>query len=826
MAQTKRRKKGHRLIALLSAGLILLGLFLIWLATLPVPTIESVNERRVAQSTKIYDRTGEVLLYDTSINIRRTTIPLSDISPLIPKAAIAIEDRDFYLHRGVKISSFLRAVLINTTSLSFSQGGSTITQQVVKNVLLTADKTPIRKVKEWVLSFKLEQVATKDEILEMYLNEVPYGGTIYGVEEASRAFFGKSASEVSLAEAAYIAAIPQAPTFYSPYGNNVDRLTARKNLVLQEMKNVGFISEEEYEEAMAEEVEFKQREDSGIKAPHFVFYVVDQLARRFGSDVLETGGLRVITTLDYEIQKRGEEIAKIRAAENTERFSASNAAFVAIDPRNGHILSMVGSRNYFDEEIDGNFNVVTSRNRQPGSTFKPFVYAQAFIKGYTPDTVLFDVRTQFSSSCAADNMTSLDGCYSPENYDLAYRGPLTMRESLAQSINVTSVKTLYLAGLEDSLRLARNMGIESLGSASQYGLTLVLGGGEVSPLEMTSAYGVFANSGFRNAPAAIIEITNQSGTVLERYETSPRAVLAPEIAHMVSDVLSDNVARAPSFGQSSFLHFPFRDVAVKTGTTNDYRDAWIIGYTPSVVLGAWAGNNDNSAMNRQVAGFIVAPMWREYMDFIIERMPEEVFPRVEDESSYDLPPVLRGKWQGGNSYLVDTVSGLLAAEWTPYAAIEERLGGGVHSILYWIDKSNPRGGKPANPERDSQFRLWEYAVRKWAVERGLVDSEPVLPSAYDNVHTEEKRLSVEILSPVHGQSFVPNSVVEVAINAVSGFPISRVEVLINGQRIYNGPFRTSVLVPTPSGTYSSAVLTVVAHDSGLQEDRAEVVLYR
>jgi membrane peptidoglycan carboxypeptidase len=442
------------------------------------------------------DKTGKVLLYDTGGNVRRSIVPIEEISRHIKNATIAIEDTEFYNHIGVRPTAFLRATLVNLLSLNFSQGGSTITQQVVKNSILTNEKLISRKMKEWVLAIKLEQMASKEEILSMYLNEIPYGGVIYGVEEASEAFFGKKSGEVTLAEAAYLAALPKAPSFYSPYGKNRDKLEERKNLVLREMLRNNFITEEEYETAKQEKVSFLEKGDQSVKAPHFVFYVLEYIKNKYGEDVVNTGGLRVITTLDYDLQSIAEKIAYDYALQNKKNFNAENSAIVATDPKTGGILTMVGSRNYFDQEIDGAFNVTTAK-RQPGSTFKPFVYSQAFIKGYTPETVVFDLKTQFSTSCAADNLTTGNGCYSPENYDNLFRGPVTLRNALAQSLNIPSVKVLYLAGLNESIRLARDMGIESLSNKGDYGLTLVLGGGEVTPLELTGAYGVFANNGAR-----------------------------------------------------------------------------------------------------------------------------------------------------------------------------------------------------------------------------------------------------------------------------------------------------------------------------------------
>ncbi len=711
------KKHGLRNVSvfLVSCGILLASFILIWVSTFKIPSLDTIEERKVSQSTKIYDSTGKVLLYDVYQKAKRTIVPIENISPYIKEATISIEDKDFYTHKGFKPTSFLRALIANTLSGEYSQGGSTITQQVVKNSILIGDKTITRKLKEIALALKLDGTIPKEQILSMYLNENPYGGSIYGVEEASQAFFGKSASEVTLAESAYLAALPQAPSRLSPYGANKQKLDERKDLVLREMLKDGKINKEDYDLAIKEKVEFIPKGNVGIKAPHFVMFIKDYLEKKYGSDVLEQGGLRVTTTLNYELQAKAEEIAKKYAEINERDFNGTNDAFIALDPKTGGILTMVGSRDYFDTKIDGNFNVTTA-HRQPGSTFKPFVYAEAFVKGYTPDTVLFDVPTQFSTRCPIDFMSSENDCYSPNNYDDKFRGPMTLREALAQSINVPAVKTLYLAGIKDSIELAKNMGINGLGNANDYGLTLVLGGGEVSLLEMSSAYSVFATEGYKNNYAGILKVEDKYGKVLEELKPRPIQVLDAEVSRKISDILSDNVARTPLYGANSVIHFPGRDVAVKTGTTNDYRDAWIIGYTPNIVVGTWAGNNDNTPMAKKVSGLIVAPMWRAFMDEVLKVIPNETFTPPQKEDSYDIKPVLRGKWQGGISNITPEI--LSNPDFT-YGSIQEVISGGVHSILYWVNKDDPRGAMPSNPADDSQFDRWEYGVRLWAVNNGF-----------------------------------------------------------------------------------------------------------
>lgn len=696
------------LLGMLTLAFLVGGIFFVWAATFKIPDVQSLTERKVEQSAKIYDHTGTVLLYDLHEDINKTIVPIGDISRNIQNATVAIEDDKFYDHIGVRPVAFVRAIFANIFSLSFSQGGSTITQQVVKNSVLTTEKLISRKIKEWVVAIRLEQVLSKEKILELYLNESPYGGAIYGVEEAAQSFFGKSARDVTLAEAAYLAALPQAPTYYSPYGNNQEALEARKNLVLERMLGLNFITQEEYQSAREEKVTFQSQVVSGIRAPHFVFYVQEQLEREYGRRTLEESGWRIITTLDMELQEEAERIVKEYALKNEEDFLAENAGLVAMDPKTGDILAMVGSRDYFDEEIDGNFNVTLAK-RQPGSAFKPFVYAQAFREGYAPETVVFNLRTQFSTSCPADQLNSEDDCYSPDNYDHQFGGPVSLRNALAQSINVPAVKLLYLVGIQDALRLARQMGIDSLeGGGERFGLTLVLGGGEVSLLDMVNAYSVFASGGIKSEKRAVQKVESRDGEVVQDYGTSQSRVLDENVALQVSDVLSDNTARTPAFGANSPLNFPGYHVAAKTGTTNDSRDAWIIGYSPNIVVGTWAGNNNNSPMVKQVAGFIVAPMWNEFMNFALQQYPDDVFPEPRQTLTENDKPILRGIWEG-----VDIQPG-------PTPGVVQ-IPANVHSILYWVDKNNPRGARPVNPEKDAQFKYWETQVRKWAEENNYTD---------------------------------------------------------------------------------------------------------
>ncbi len=773
------------LLLLLSGGLVGTGVLVLWVATWKLPDLSAFNERKVAESTKIYDRTGEVLLYDLHGGAKRTVVSWSDISLNIKNATVAIEDNEFFSHHGVRPKAVLRAVLSNLLKgdLLGGQGGSTITQQVVKNSLLTSKKKLSRKLKEWVLAIKLEQTMNKEEILALYLNEVPYGGQVYGIEEASRTFLGKSARELSIAESAYLSALPNAPTYYSPYGNHRDALENRKNLVLAQMLENNFITPEEYEQAKKETVTFKPHSDTGILAPHFTIFIQQYLEEKYGRAMLEEQGLTVVTTLDYELQKIAEDIVKKYALANKEKFDAENAAILALDPKTGQILVMVGSRDYFDKDIQGNFNA-TIAFRQPGSAFKPFVYAQALREGYTPETVVFDLPTEFSTECNPDGTPLITGnedkCYRPVNYDGKYHGPISFRDALAQSVNIPAVKVLYLAGLPDSLRLAKEMGIGTLADPGRYGLTLVLGGGEVKLLDLTSAYGVFAAEGVRREPAGILRIEKKDGTILEENINREESVLEENVALQITDMLSDNKARAPAFGATSPLYFPNRDVAAKTGTTNDYRDAWIIGYTPNISVGAWAGNNDNRPMQKKVAAYIVAPMWNEFMKEALKRLPSESFRKPEEVDTSLFPPILRGVWQGNKTYFVDKLSGKLATEFTPPSLKEERAVQSVHSILYWIDKNNPKVTRVSAPESDMQFPRWEYAVRKWATENGYADqSETVMPSQFDDLHSPSLSPKVSLLNPAQGEVLTKESQLSIKTVAVGSFPVSKVHFFVN-----------------------------------------------
>lgn len=800
----------------------LAGIILLISAFIKLPDFNSFHDRKIVESTKIYDRTGEILLYDVHQNVKRTIVPFEEISPWVKKAVISIEDYEFYQHGAVSVRGIARAVLFGGTR----GGGSTITQQVVKKTLLTDEKLITRKLKEMVLSFKLEGAFSKDEILNLYLNEIPYGGSIYGIGEASSSFFGKKPNDLTIAQSAYLAAIPNAPTFYSPYGNNRDKLDTRKNLVLRRMYELGYITIEEYSSAQKEVVEFLPRESRGIKAPHFVMWIKEYLANKYGELAVEENGYKIITTLDYTLQQKAEETVDKYGPDNETNFGAKNMGLIAVDPKTGQVLAMVGSRDYFDVKNNGNFNVTLAPNRQPGSTLKPFVYGTAFMRGYTPETVLFDLPTNFSTNCDAYGNPIVAGvkkedCYMPENYDGKYRGHISMRESLAQSLNVPAVKTLYLAGLNNALNVLRSAGITSLNDPARYGLTLVLGGGEVSLLELTGAYGVLANEGTRNPTTPILRIEDKKGNIIEEFKESPAEAIPTEVTRQISSILTDNKARTPAFGATSPLYFPNNDVAVKTGTTNDYRDVWTIGYTPSIAVGMWAGNNDNSKMKKNVAGMVIAPVWRSFMDEALKLTPSELFTDPEIQDLTKLPAPLAGVWEGGEKYIIDTASGKLATENTPVSMKKIMVVPSIHSILYWVDKSNPLGPPPVNPHNDPQFTLWETPIRAWVASQNLIEGDRSgIPTEIDSSRSEESLPTLLITGVDFTTTHTPTERFVFTVQNSGKYPLQRVEVYINGQLIEQRtgePFSFSFSLEEIQSITSENSITIIGYDSILNK---------
>ncbi len=764
-AKTAKSPKFIKWLTLGCAALLsLLALLALQLAS-GLPNPNQLMERRVAQSTKIYDRSGETILYEIHGNEKRTIVGLAEIPAHAKWATIAIEDKDFYKHGGFSLWAMFRTVATNVL-LGRKAGGSTLTQQFIKNAILTPEKSYIRKAKELILAYRLEKKFTKDEILQLYFNEIPYGSTAYGIEAASQKYFGKSVRNISLAEAAVLAALPQAPSRYSPYGSNKEILIARQQYILRLMVEQGHISEIEARLAKEEKLVFKEPLDN-IIAPHFVMHIKELLTEKYGVKMVEEGGLKIYTTLDLYKQRAAEKAISDRALKNEKDYKATNAALVSIDPKTGQVLAMVGSKDYFNDEIDGQVNVAL-QPRQPGSSFKPIVYAASFIKGYTSDTVLYDVNTNFSVNPADP--------YEPKNYNGKEYGPVTIRQALAGSLNTPAVKTIYLAGIDNVLNLAENLGYSTLKDRSRFGLSLVLGGGEIKLAEHVNAFSAFAREGVLSRLNCLLKVEDKNGKLIVEYRNEESRVFDAQIARKINDILSDNSARAYIFGEKNWLTLGNRPVAAKTGTTNDNKDAWAVGYTPSLVTGVWVGNNNSAPMKPGADGSVVAaPIWNDYMKTVLGETSVEIFKKPAPDKTGK--PVLDGNTSGEYTVKIDRASGLLATEFTPANYVEERAFIQARSILFYVDKNNPRGPAPAKPETDPQFNLWEKAIMSWAAKNNFSASTP--PTAFDNVHLPENEPRFVINYPTNGQ-LVDSATITVNIDAFAPRGVGRVDFLLNG----------------------------------------------
>ncbi len=590
-------------------GIIIFAFWFYILKGLPSP--KELDLRNPEVSTKIYDRNGN-LLYKIYKDKNRTIVPLSQISPHVRLATLAAEDAEFYQHPGFSLRGIFRAIVsdLNTGSL---QGGSTITQQLVKNALLTPEKTLIRKIREVILSIQVEASYTKDQILTMYLNEVSYGGTAYGIEEASESYFGKDVRDLTLAEAAFLAGLPKSPTTYSPFGQNPDLAFERQREILRLMRINKFITTEAEEEALNQRITFIPNRTE-IKAPHFVMYIRQILVDKYGEDMVEKGGLEVTTSLDLPTQEMAEAIVKSEV-DRLKGLHVGNGAALVINPQTGEILSMVGSKDYFDVAADGNVNV-TLRLRQPGSSIKIVNYAYALSKaGYTPASIIDDSPITY--------VTPGSPPYSPKNYDGKFAGKIPLRSALAQSRNIPAVKILASYGVSKMVDQGRSLGIGTWNDPSQYGLSLTLGGGAVTALDLAKVYATVGNSGKRPDLMPILLVKDYKGRVLEKNSPKAEEVLDPRVAYTLIDILKDNPARSPEFGLNSYLvvkNHP--EVAVKTGTSNDLRDNWTVGFNQNFLVLAWVGNNDNSPMSRVASGVTGAsPIWNKIMSAVLNTAP-------------------------------------------------------------------------------------------------------------------------------------------------------------------------------------------------------------
>jgi len=596
--------------------IITLILFFTLFKDLPSPGKLASDEFPV--STRILDRNGQIL-YEIYADQNRTPINLQDLPDHVKYATIAIEDKNFYKHHGLAWEGITRA-LLNTLFKKNLQGGSTITQQLVKTTLLTPERTIKRKMREALLAFATEVRYKKDQILQMYLNHVPYGGTAYGIEQASKLYFDKPAKDLNLAEATLLAGLPQAPTRYSPFGPNPDAAKNRQINVLTRMLEDEYINQDDYQTAVDQQLVFAPQTQN-IKAPHFSLFIKQLLVDKYGQQLVEKGGLIVTTSLDYDIQKQAEDFVATEAAK-LERANVSNAAALVTKPRTGEILAMVGSKDYFNLEIDGNVNI-TTRLRQPGSSIKPINYATGLILGYTPSTMFLDVPSCF-------NAPGQPSSYCPRNYDNEFHGPVQMRFALGNSFNIPAVKMLAANSVEAMIATASAMGITTFKDSSRYGLSLTLGGGEVKMIDMAVAFGTFANQGLKVELTPILKIEDYLGNTLEQIDLETELpagekAIPPEVAFLISHILLDNNARLQAFGGSSELVIKDHAVSAKTGTTDDLRDNWTIGFTPSFLVTTWIGNNDNTPMNPWIVSGVsgAAPIWHDIMEYVLKDQPDE-----------------------------------------------------------------------------------------------------------------------------------------------------------------------------------------------------------
>ena len=706
-------------------------------------------QRKTGFSTEILDRTGKVILYDVYTDQDRKFTPLSEVSDYLKKATIAIEDKDFYSHGGFDPMSVLR-IAKNVVLRQRLIGGSTLTQQLVKMLLLTNERKLSRKIREFMLAIRIEKTFSKDEILQMYLNEAPYGGTAVGVASAAQIYFGKEPGELTLSESVLLAGLPQSPSRYSPYASNSKAYLSRSKEVSRRLREDGVITKEMETQVNAEleTIVFKGLASNKIKAPHFVMDVKQQLEDMYGASILETGGLKITTSLDWDLQQKAELAVKEEVDKVSKQLNITNGASVILDTTSGEILSMVGSKDFFDKTIDGEVNV-TTRLRQPGSSIKPLVYATAFMKNYSPASVLADTVTEFPGK---DEKTP----YIPKNYDGKEHGLLHLREALASSINVPAVKLLALVGVDKVLAQGFKMGLNSLEptkeTISRVGLSMALGGAEVKLLELTGAYGAFANGGLKITPVSILKIEDGSGaTIYEKKQVKQERVVDEKIAFLVNSVLSDNNARLLTFGPNSYLNMGNKAIAVKTGTTNDLRDNWTVGWSPGFVVGVWVGNNNNEKMKNVASGVSgAAPIWRRQMVEVMKLKPETSFAQPSGVVQIE----------------VDRVSGYPAHD--GYASYKEWFVEGsvptsvdpVHTKIKVCSGDNTKWADPVSisqgnfsereaiviKEKDplTDKNLWQKAIDGWIAKQA--DQVYKLPTETCGASAE---IDIQISSPAH-----------------------------------------------------------------------------
>lgn len=765
MKKTKNRNYLLVLLFIVITGSAAIFLVFTYLSR-NLPPISELDNYSVGQSTKIYDRAGQTLIYEIYGEEKRTILPSEEIPDLIKKATVAIEDESFYSHPAFDVRGIARALLVNVLKGGVVQGGSTITQQLAKNSFLSPERSLLRKVKELILAYRIENLFSKDEILALYLNQVPYGQNSYGVEAGSRVYFNKPAKEMSLSEISLLAGLTKAPSYYSPWGAHAEELEKRRIYVLERMLELGFIDKEQFAAGSLKPQLMKEPQKTDFSlAPHFALMVQEYLNQKYGEDFVRRAGLKVTTTLDVELQKMANKAVEWGAKRNTELYDGRNAALVAEDATTGQILALVGSKGYSLPsepmgcieaktcQFEGNFNVASQGLRQPGSAFKPLGYLTAFLEGLTPDTVLFDAPTEFAPnnpSCPSivDFNNRLPECYHPKNFDSKFRGPISLKEALAQSRNVPSVKVLYLAGLDKTIDLAERFGITTLKDRGRLGLSLILGGGEVKLAELVNAYAVFAEEGIKHEQTFILKVEDADGKIWEEYREERERVVEEQYPRLINDILSDRNLRMPLYRASiNLTEVPGRQVALKTGTTDDHVDAWALGYTPDLVAGVWIGNNNREPMKSEGSSILAAvPVWHNFMAAALANRPVRTFnkPALIPVSN----PILRGELDRNN----------------------------VHDILHYLNRLS-----------DPQYKNWEEGVSAWLKENPLpaVISSPSY--SYEADSQEEggdvapENMTINLASPKAG-AFISQ---EIKITALlsSPSPINKIEVYFNSELV-------------------------------------------
>jgi len=763
------------LLIFIGIGFLALIFLFVWFSKdLPTP---SKVVRRDGYSSKVYDRNGNPL-HDIYSEAKRDPVSFEDIPDYLKKATVAVEDKDFYKHKGFDPLTPFRIVK-NVFYFGKVTGGSTLTQQLTRNVLLTTERSLTRKIKELILSIQIDSKYSKDEILSMYLNEAPYGGASWGVEPAAQQYFGKSVKELNLAESAIMAGLPQLPSVYSPFSKTPKAYVSRTKHVLNRMVEDGYISRELATETMkqVENYEFNNK-SSVIKAPHFVFWIKELLTEKYGEEVVEGGGLKITTTLDLDLQEETQKIVT-EEIDKAEKLEITNGAALVLDPENGQVLAMVGSRDYFSKKTDGNFNVVTQALRQPGSAIKPITYLAGIKKGMTASTMIMDTPVTFKVPGQKD--------YSPKNYNGKFNGPMSLRNALGNSINTIAVKTLANVGVEDMLKLSYDMGLSTLKptkeNLSKFGFAVTLGGAEVRMIELASAYTAFANGGTSMKPVGILKVEDRNGRILEEYKAPDgKKVMTPQEAFLISDILSDNSARELTFGAVNGLQVPRYQVAVKTGTTNDKKDNWVIGWTPNLLSVVWVGNNNNAPMGRIASGVSGAtPIWKRIMVYSLPK---------RDKKEFSIPDKII-------NLEVDRISGYLAHNNFPSRS------------EYFIDGTQPSTPDPihlnlkicrgitglatpediANGNYDTKefFKLvendpvsndginrWQEGIDKWISEQS--DRDKYFPP--ENFCRNDGKVSVSIDTPSNESTV--SSQFDIRINTNSLKKIVEVKLWING----------------------------------------------